>query len=138
MAPIVAYASVVSVLLVPLHASASSVTRVAYEELGNGEARVCLRPDGGVTQTPFIGWGDRCPGRSTPVVVDICRPHESPAPNFGDANRARAAAYANGSIRNATYRGRRFCVRHIDHPFSPSDPMESDSPLPSPPPCCGS
>jgi hypothetical protein len=115
-APIVACASVVAALLHP------NVTHVAFAVRSDRAALVCMKPDGALTQDPFDGWR-KCPGRSTPYVVELCRAGELPPPNTNDTNRARAAAAAKGAIRTATYQGRRFCVRYIDKPFSPDDPI---------------
>ena len=148
MSPIYACAGVVSAAL----AAGVSLTFAAPQPIPSPDsgAIICLNPDGerafgGFHCTALPGASHtscRCPGRSTHDTVDYCKPDEKPAPDQVDANRARAAAAANGTLRTATFQGRRFCARD---PYRKQDSYSSSwgSPMDNgvggvpTPPCCG-
>ena len=126
MASIVAYASVFAAVAL----GASNPTYVAYRRVPTPPASwtlVCLKTDGaGAWGGPDCRRGQCvCPTHSTPYVADYCKPGERGAPNQTDANKARAAAAASGTLRTATFEGRRFCVHYVSDPFRPSDPIDN-------------
>jgi hypothetical protein len=95
---------------------------------------VCIRHDGST-------YGPHCIGPTKTQVCDCggdlhviepyCDPDESPAPSTVDANRARFAAAAKGSLEQAKYQGRRFCARLPGTVISePNGPIGN-------PGCCG-
>ncbi|HWE45097.1 MAG TPA: hypothetical protein VG407_03635 [Caulobacteraceae bacterium] len=85
----------------------------------------CLRPDGSVYHpSECLFHPCRCPSGMTPFAVDDCAPREAAAPNAPAANRARALAFANGTLRSARYEGRRFCLQIFRN-----DPMDNGANL---------
>jgi hypothetical protein len=100
----------------------------------SGQIHICLRPNGAVAGHVMCGREScRCVNGDA-YVADYCRRGERLAPNTADANRARAAAAASGTLTTTTFHGRRFCVRYIP-PFD--EGIDNPSVLPSPNFCCG-
>jgi hypothetical protein len=102
---------------------------------------VCIRHDGSIYNPRCVksSTGPRacdC-GADFHVIEPYCDLDESPAPSTADANRARFAAASRGSLEQAKYQGRRFCVRLPGASVSdPNDGMGSGVELP-PRTCCG-
>ena len=101
---------------------------------------ICIRGDGS-TYKPHCAQRSGGPkmcdcGRDMRALEAYCHPGEWPAPSTAQANRARYAAAANGSLEHAQYQGRRFCIHYKPENKLPYDMDNGVSSIPQQP-CCG-
>jgi hypothetical protein len=84
------------------------------------QAVLCIRHDGSTYRprcTGPVNDHQTCEcGSDFHVTEPLCNAGEEPAPTTAIANRARYAAATKGSLQDARYNGRRFCVRTVNPP----------------------
>ena len=113
MASIVTCAGIAVLAVVVAGSSRTSAVGQAHRTV-RLRGTVCIRHDGSIYSPHCIHPMQKpetcdCAG-DFHVTEPACRRGEQPAPSTADANHARYAAAAAGSLNYARYKGRRFCA----------------------------